>query len=148
MKLEDHIAPISHRFLIPIFFVSLGLQVQWRTLVSLNALLAVGVAGVLLGLREVIHRRCLRSSATDSTYLLFCPNLTLVALAANALLQQSNATEPVAWLLLAGLFITVPSILFLPAASGDETSPGTHTPPANPPDGSPAAVLAENVRVH
>jgi Kef-type K+ transport system membrane component KefB len=66
MRLEDHIAPISHRFLIPIFFVALGMRIEWRMLASLNALLAFGLAGVLLGVREVMHRRWLKSQTSRS----------------------------------------------------------------------------------
>lgn len=133
MRLEEHIAPISHRFLIPIFFVALGLQIEWRVLASLSALMAFGLAGLLLGVREVMHRRWLKTGADGSAYFLLCPNLTLVALAANALLERSDTSQPAAWLLLVGLFITVPSIAFLPAEPPRRPTqlprPGAHDPP-------------------
>lgn len=122
MKLEDHIAPISHRFLIPIFFVALGLQIQWSLFASWNALHALGLAAILLGLREIMHRHWFRNGTEPSAYLLLCPNLTLVALAANLLLAHSNADQSAAWLLLTGLLVTVPSISLLPAE-----------PPSSPP---------------
>lgn len=115
MKLEDYIAPISDRFLIPIFFVALGLQIDWRHLASWNALLAIGLAGLLLGVREVLHRHWLRTGAEPGAYLLFCPNLTMVALAANVLLARSPGAETATWLLLTGLLITIPSLALLPA---------------------------------
>jgi Kef-type K+ transport system membrane component KefB len=120
VKLEDYIAPISHRFLIPVFFVALGLQVKWGMLLSLDALLAFGLAGLLLGLREIMHRRWPGRSAETGTYLLLCPNLTMVALAANVLIERAEASQAAAWLLLTGLFVTVPAILLLPV----ETSSG------------------------
>jgi len=95
--------------------------------VVLIALLAFGLAGVLLGVREVMHRRWLKTGGDASAYLLLCPNLTLVALAANVLLERADGSQPAAWLLLAGLFVTVPSISFLPAES-----PSGPSQPAQP----------------
>ncbi len=116
LQLKDRMAPISHPFPIPIFFVALGPQIiKWPIPACLNALLAFGLAGMLLGVREVMHRRWLKTGADASAYLLLCPNLTLVALAANVLLEQPGASQPAAWLLPTGLFVTVPSISFLPA---------------------------------
>lgn len=74
--LEDYFAPISHRFLIPIFFVSLGLQVDWRLLLDSTALLAAGSAGLLLGAREILHRRWLKTGGDHRAFLLLCLNLT------------------------------------------------------------------------
>lgn len=128
MKLEDHIAPISHGFLIPVFFVALGLQLQWRMLADWNVLLAFGLAGLLLGVREMLHRRWLPTGAAASAFLLFCPNLTLVALAANLLVQHAETSQPAAWLLLVGLFVTVPSILLLPREAAGDPSPGAGSP--------------------
>ena len=129
VRLEDHIAPISHRFLIPVFFVALGLQIEWGMLVSWNALLAFGLAGVLFGLRELMHRRLLNCGMETSTYLLLCPNLTLVALAANVLLESGKSNQSAVWLLLTGLFITVPAILFLPVPASAENNPLQVTAP-------------------
>jgi len=122
MKLEEHLAPLTHRFLIPICFVSLGLQIEWRMLVSWNALMAFGLAGLLLGLRELMHRRWLNTGADPSAYLLLCPNLTLVALGASVLLNRPDAGPSAVWLLLTGFLITVPAILFLPAESNGSPS--------------------------
>lgn len=117
--LEDVIAPISRRFLIPIFFFSLGLQIQWAFLFSTVGLVALSAAAVLLGWRLVIHRRLLPLGGDDRSFLLLCPNLTIVALASNTLLSDGNAPRAAAWMLLTGLFITIPAILLLPKANGD-----------------------------
>lgn len=119
--LEEYIAPISHRFLIPVFFVALGLQIDWRWLLDWTALLAFGSAGLLLGAREILHRRWLKSGGDHRTFLLLCPNLTIVALAAKAMLDHGTDAKLTAWLVLTGLFMTIPSLLLLP--SGESTAP-------------------------
>jgi Kef-type K+ transport system membrane component KefB len=114
LPLEEYIAPISHRFLIPVFFVALGLQIEWRFLLDWVALLAVGTAGLLLGVREMLHRRWLKTGGDHRTFLLLCPNLTIVALAAKAMHDHDTDAKLTAWLVLTGLFITIPSLLLLP----------------------------------
>jgi Kef-type K+ transport system membrane component KefB len=112
--LEEEMAPISQRFLIPIFFVSLGLYVNWSVIVSRIGLMAFGSAGLLMGVREIIHRRWLSVGGDSHTYLLLCPNLTVVALGAATLRESALAPLGVSWLLLTGLFLTVWAIVFLP----------------------------------
>jgi Kef-type K+ transport system membrane component KefB len=128
-QLEDYIAPISRRFLIPVFFFALGLQIKWTYLFSITGLVAVGAAVTVLGWRLVIHRRLLATGGDDRSFLLLCPNLTIVALAAGALLQDGNAPHAAAWMLLVGLFITVPAILWLPRpipSANASTTPTVH----------------------
>jgi Kef-type K+ transport system membrane component KefB len=115
LSLEESIAPISHRFLIPIFFVALGLQIEWRWLLDWTALLAVGSAGLLLGAREILHRRWLKSGGDHRAFLLLCPNLTIVALAAKAMIDHGTDAKLTAWLVLTGLFMTIPALLLLPS---------------------------------
>lgn len=114
MNLEDCIAPISRRFLIPMFFFALGLQVQWPMLWTWNALLALGTAGLLLGAKEVLHRRGFRLAADPRAFVLLSPNLTMVALGANALFLAQPGSPGGMWLLLTGLFTTVFAILLTP----------------------------------
>jgi Kef-type K+ transport system membrane component KefB len=125
LSLEEYIAPISHRFLIPIFFVALGLQIDWRLLLDWTALLAFGSAGLILGGREVLARRWLKTGGDDRSFLLLCPNLTIVALAAKAMHDHGTDAKLTAWLVLTGLFMTIPALLLLP--SGE--SPAKVTPP-------------------
>ena len=113
--LDDYIAPISRRFLIPIFFFALGLQLSWSFLFSLTGLVAVGAAAIILGWRWVIHRRLLPTGGDDRAFLLLCPNLTIVALASSTLLNDGGEPQAAAWMLLTGLFITIPAILWLPS---------------------------------
>lgn len=117
LNLEEHIAPLSQRFLIPIFFVSLGLNIHWRLLSGQAVVMAFGTAGLLLGMREVLHRRWLPTGGVGPVFLLLSPNLTLVALAASAQLGLGKAPAAAAWLLLTGLFITVQAIAFMPSQS-------------------------------
>jgi len=115
LSLEECTAPISHRFLIPVFFVALGLQVEWRWLLDWTALFAFGSAGLLLGAREVLHRRWLKSGGDRRAFLLLCPNLTIVALAAKAMLDYGAEPRLTAWVVLTGLFVTIPSLVLLPS---------------------------------
>ena len=119
-------APISHRFLIPVFFVALGLEIDWRLFLDKLVLLALGSALLLLGAREVLHRRWLRIGGDRRAFLLLCPNLTIVALAAKAMLDHGTDARLAAWLVLTGLFVTIPAILLLP--SGAEQNEGGEGP--------------------
>ena len=126
-RLEEYIAPISHQFLIPVFFVALGLEINWRLFLDEVVLLAVATAFVLLATREVLHRRWLKTGGDSRAFLLLCPNLTIVALAAKAMLDHGTDARLTAWLVLTGLFVTISAILLLPPGSGTrDGSEGSH----------------------
>lgn len=135
-RLEDYMAPISHRFLIPVFFVALGLEIDWRLFLDQLVLLAIGTALVLLGAREVLHRRWLKTGGDRRAFLLLCPNLTIVALAAKAMVDHGTDARLTAWLVLTGLFVTIPAILLLPlgpeTTTGEERTEEATTPVASP----------------
>lgn len=125
-NLEEYLAPISQRFLIPIFFVSLGMAIPLRLLASKTALLALVAAALLIAYRELLHRRWLPTGGDAQAYLLFGPNLTMVALAGSALLSAGLHESVAAWVVLTGLFMTIIAIVALPpppatAASGPTT---------------------------
>ena len=130
LSLASHIAPVSHRFLIPIFFVSLGLKIEWNMLVHWTTLLAVGSAGLILGAREVVYRRGFKIGGDDRAFLLLCPNLTIVALAVKAMQDHGSDSKLTVWLLLTGLFVTIPSLFLLPAGK-PEIEPDATNPPAS-----------------
>ncbi|MFH2107453.1 MAG: cation:proton antiporter [Chrysiogenia bacterium] len=111
---EETIAPISQRFLIPLLFVALGLQIGWRPLINIRMLLPLATAVFLLGWREILHRRWLPSGGGPRTFLLFGPNLTIAALGAAMLLQRPGGEEPATWLLMSGFFLSIGSIVLLP----------------------------------
>jgi len=115
--LEEYLAPISQRFLIPIFFVALGTQIPLRLVFSTSGLLAAAAAALLIALREVLHRRWLPSGGDARAYLLFCPSLTMVALAASSMLHAGVPPEQAAWVVLTGLFITITAVFALPPAA-------------------------------
>jgi Kef-type K+ transport system membrane component KefB len=121
MGIEEYIAPISRRFLIPIFFMSLGLLIDGRMLFSYTALLALCGAFLLIGVREVLHRRWLKTGGDLQTYLLMCPNLTMAALAATVLLGAGNRNAAT-WVVLSGLFLSVISLLMLPHVRNEDTT--------------------------
>ena len=119
-SVEEYIAPISRRFLIPIFFMSLGLLVDVRMLFSNMALLALCGTLLLVGLREVIHRRWLKTGGDLQSYLLLSPNLTMAALAATALLGTGHR-DTATWVVLSGLFMSVISLCLLPRVQLSQT---------------------------
>jgi Kef-type K+ transport system membrane component KefB len=133
MRLEEYMAPVSHRFLIPVFFVALGLEIDWQLFLDPLMLLAIGTAFVLLAAREVLHRRWLRTGGDRHAFLLLCPNLTIVALAAKVMLDRGTDARLTAWLVLTGLFMTIPSILLLPAGTEEHgtaaDAPGSDSAP-------------------
>lgn len=148
-RLEDYMAPISHQFLIPVFFVALGLQIHWRLFLDELVLLAIAAAFVLLAAREVLHRRWLKTGGDRRAFLLLCPNLTLVALAAKAMLDHGTDARLTSWLVLTGLFVTIPSILLLPAgaeknAGSDRPIAATAIPAPCVPAPVPAASMSES----
>jgi Kef-type K+ transport system membrane component KefB len=112
--LEDFLAPLSRRFLIPLFFVALGMQVPMGLLVSRTALFAAITAALLIAVREALHRRWLNLGGGRDSYLLLCPNLTMVALAATAMLAAGVAPELAGWVILTGLFLSIAAIVALP----------------------------------
>jgi len=120
--IEEYIAPISRRFLIPIFFMSLGLLIDGRMLFSYTALLALCGAFLLIGVREVLHRRWLKTGGDLQTYLLLSPNLTMAALAATALLSAGSRLAAT-WVVLSGLFLSVISLLLLPRVRTEDANP-------------------------
>ncbi|HEY9174226.1 MAG TPA: cation:proton antiporter [Verrucomicrobiae bacterium] len=127
--LEEFMAPVSRRFLIPLFFVALGMAVELPMLASWNALLAMGTAGLLLGVREMLHRRWFRLCGDPKAFLLLCPNLTVVALGAAAMIEARKVSnENASWLLLTGFFMTVAAVALLPASSAPRT-----VSPSDPP---------------
>ena len=128
LNLEECVAPLSRRFLIPIFFVSLGFAVQWSQLVSLTSLLAFGTAGLVLAVKETLHRRGFRLAQDTRAFLLLSPNLTMVALAVRSLLEIQPDSQAALWLLLTGLFVTVMAILLTPP--GQTAHPGSAPKPA------------------
>lgn len=113
-SLEDYMAPISRRFLIPLFFTSLGTQVPLGELVSQNALLALASAAAIIAFRRLLHMRFAATGGDTNAYLLLCPNFTLVALAANSLLTQPDESGMAAWLLMTGLLMTLYALAALP----------------------------------
>ena len=123
-SVEEYIAPISRRFLIPIFFMSLGLLIDARMVFSYTALLALCGAVLLIGFREVMHRRWLKTGGDAGAYLLLCPNLTMAALAATTLLH-AGGRDAATWVVLSGLFISVISLLLLPRTQSETILPAS-----------------------
>lgn len=128
-SVEEYIAPISRRFLIPIFFVSLGLLVNMKMLFSYTALMALCGSFLILGFRELVHRRWLKSGGDAQTYLLFCPNLTVAALATTVLFETGHQLAAT-WVILTGLFLSVTALVLQPRKNKNskESNPPAESP--------------------
>ena len=126
--LEEYLAPISQRFLIPIFFVALGSAIPVSFLWSRTGLLALVSAALLLAFREMLHRRWLPTGGDAYAFLLYTPNLTMVALAGSAMLNAGIDPHFAAWVVLTGLFMTVIAILALPAPRLESTQSNAAAP--------------------
>jgi Kef-type K+ transport system membrane component KefB len=113
-NLEDYMAPISHRFLIPLFFTALGTQLPLAALYSRTAAIALAAAALIIAYRHLLHRYVAPTGGDTNAYLLLCPNFTLVALAANSLLT-AGSPKMATWLLITGLLVTLIAVLALPA---------------------------------
>lgn len=114
-NLEEYLAPISRRFLIPLFFLALGTQVPLAAVWSRAALLGLVAAALLIAFRSMLHQRWARLGGDAQAWLLLCPNFTLVALAASALLKAGAPAATVSWVLLTGLGLTLIALVALPA---------------------------------
>jgi Kef-type K+ transport system membrane component KefB len=127
-SLEDYLAPISRRFLIPLFFLALGTQVPLDALFSVTALLAIASAALIILVRQLVHTRLAPTGGDPKAYLLLCPNFTLVALAARSLIASPEDGETAAWLLITGLLVTLYAVVALPPATVAETTAPFPTP--------------------
>lgn len=119
MALEHHLKPISQHLLIPIFFVSLGAFVPFELLLTRIGFYALVAAAVLLVLRDALHRTWVRSGCERRAFLLVCPNLTIVAIAANTMRNAGADPRHVGWLVLTGLAVSVVALLLLPGRTAN-----------------------------
>jgi Kef-type K+ transport system membrane component KefB len=114
LALSHHLRPLSQHLLIPIFFVSLGAFVPLDLLTTPVGGRALAAAVVLLIFRDVLHRTWSASGAVRKAFLLVCPNLTIVAIAANTMREFGSPASHVAWVVLTGLVLSLIALLLLP----------------------------------
>lgn len=124
MALEHHLKPIGQHLLIPIFFVSLGAFVPAELLLTRTGFYALLAAVLLLALRDFLHRTYVRSGCERRAFLLVCPNLTIVAIAANTMRNAGADPRHIGWMVITGLVLSVASLLMLPGRSNDGMRPG------------------------
>jgi monovalent cation:H+ antiporter-2, CPA2 family len=135
ISMERHLQPIAQKLLIPIFFVSLGILIPPKIIFSWIGLIALTGSIALLGLRYVLYKawwgRWLPGN--DKTFLLVCPNLTIVAVAVKTLMSSAAKPELSQCLLIMGFIISVTSIFLLPKRPTEtEPQPTANDEPANP----------------
>lgn len=114
LALSHHLRPIGQHLLIPVFFVALGAYVPLPVLAAPIGGLAIASAAVLLIMRDVLHRTWVKSGSGRSAFLLVCPNLTIVAIAAQAMREYGSPAPHVAWMVLTGLVLSLVALLLLP----------------------------------
>jgi len=113
-QLEEYLAPISRRLLIPLFFFSLGLRLDLRPLLGWIMLVPVAVGVFLLAYRTVVGPGLVRLPGGSRATLLLGANLPIAALAADLFLQHGTAPLLASGLLVTSLVMTVGSIMLLP----------------------------------
>ncbi|MDR2462578.1 MAG: cation:proton antiporter [Verrucomicrobiales bacterium] len=121
LTMERHLRPLAERLLIPVFFTSLGILIPPGAVFSWLGLAGLSGAGALLVLRYALYRAWWRRwlPGNERTFLLVCPNLTIVAVAVKTLMVTEVKPELGQCLLIMGLTISVVSILCLPKRQGD-----------------------------
>lgn len=114
LALSHHLRPIGQHLLIPVFFVSLGAFVPMEMLITQLGVMALASVVIVLLLRDLLHRTWVKSGCQRSAFLLVCPNLTIVAIAANTMREHGSPPTHIAWLILTGLALSLVALLFLP----------------------------------
>ncbi len=132
MALEHSLKPIAQKFLIPIFFLYLGTTIHPSSFVSVQCLYALLTTALIFSFRYTIYQLYWKNRLrTDKwTFLLVCPNLTMVAVAVHTYQSHflgkqavdSTVTHFSVWLLLTGLFVSIVSVLLLPPEEDPDNS--------------------------
>ena len=115
-NLEEYIAPISRRLLIPLFFFSLGLRVDLTPLAGWALPMAAGAGVFLVVYRLVITPGLVRLPGGARASLLLGPNLPIAALAADLLLQNHARADLASGLLVISLVMTIGALWLVPKA--------------------------------
>lgn len=121
LKFEEELKPIAHRILIPVFFISLGSSISifalFPYILPLAGLLTLGVFFI----RFLIFRYTSTHSTPLKYFLLYCPNLTMVAVAAEILIRHDVPKAQIDLLLAIGLLMTVGPAFLFPTNLSNET---------------------------
>ena len=114
LALSHHLRPIGQHLLIPIFFVALGAYMPLHLLGSSIGGWALATALLVLILRDTLHRTWVKSGCQRNAFLLVCPNLTIVAIAANTMREYGSPASHIAWVVLTGLLLSLFALVLLP----------------------------------
>lgn len=113
IKVEDELKGIANGVLIPVFFISLGSRISLHNAILLFPI-AIGITLLLFGIRFAIFKWKSGLKIPAKNFLLFCPNLTVVAVAAEILLLHDAPKQAVDLLLATGLLMTIGSAIMFP----------------------------------
>lgn len=120
IKLEDELKPVAQGILIPIFFISLGSKIAPQYLLPYSLPIAVLITALLFGLRFFLFKWKSGINIPAKYFLLFCPNLTVVAVAAEMMMTHSAPIFSVNLFLATGFFMTIASAAMFPSASAEK----------------------------
>lgn len=128
LKIEDELKPIAQRILIPVFFIGLGTKISLDNLFPHILPSAILITCLLICIRFWIFRYTTSYSISSKYFLLFCPNITMVAVSADILSHAHATKDQIDLLLVTGLFMTLGAAISLPTpneskSSLDESSP-------------------------
>lgn len=120
IKFEEELKGVAQRILIPIFFISLGTKISIISLFPWIFPAAVCITGFLYAVRIVIYSYFYGKTMPLKYFMLFCPNITMVAVATEILIHQDVSGILIDLLLVTGLIMTIiPAFLFpTPKSSG------------------------------
>ncbi len=124
IKFEDELQPIAQNVLIPLFFISLGSRISPSHLFPYILPAGILIGAILFGLRFVIFRWMARIEVPRRFFLLFCPNLTMVAVAAGILTEHRIDRNVIDLLLATGLLMTIGAAIMFPSGKTVQKDPG------------------------
>jgi len=132
VAMEQHLRPIAQQLLIPIFFVSLGILIPPGVVFSWIGLIGLVAGLLILALRYVLYKAWWHRwlPGNDKTFLIVCPNLTIVAVAVKTLMDSTVKPELTQCLLIMGFVISVTSIFLLPKRVPEPEPPAGSEPAA------------------
>ncbi len=113
VKFEDVLQPLAKGILIPIFFLSLGTTISLQGLFPWVLPIALTITVILFSVRYYLFNNLFNHNLATKYFLLYCPNITMAAVAAEILIHHQAPKEQVDLILVTGLLMTLsPAFIF------------------------------------
>ena len=126
IKLEDELKPIAQGIFIPVFFIGLGAKVSLSSLFTFILPIAGAIVAALFFVRFWIFRKFHYPALNPKFFLLYCPNITLVAVVAEILMHNQAPKEHIDLLLAIGLIMTITATFLFPTPIQDKQEIPAH----------------------